>query len=298
MRGVKIEYGTFGTPKYDEKNHINNAILYFHGSGGSYSSVKRINEICGPNLPIDTNKFFIISLSALGSPGTSSPSTTGLKKNFPQYTLKDMINIQKQFLYEKYKIKHVKGIIGNSMGGFEALTLATEYPEYMDFTIALATSYKNAGHNYILSKLEKDILESCEDFENDKEREKTLRLLAKAIYSYGQTKTYYRELSNEEITNEMEEFAEECINDDPYDLLHRNIAIADYDIEKDLSKIKSKLLIIGIEGDEYFPPELDAIPLNNIVKNSQLLIINSIHGHLGSSELKQFNTEINEFLNE
>ena len=298
LRGVKIEYGTFGTPEYDEKKHIKNAILYFHGSGGSFSSVKRINEICGPNLPIDTNKFFIISLSALGSPETSSPSTTGLKKNFPKYTLNDMINIQKQFLYEKFKIKHLKGVIGNSMGGFEALTLATQYPAYMDFTIALATSYKNAGHNYILSKLEKDILESCNDFENKEEREKTLRILAKALYSYGQTKAYYRELSNIEIENEMEDFAEECINDDPYDLLYRNKAIENYNIEKELAKIKSKLLIIGINNDEYFPPELDAIPLNNIVKNSQLLIINSLHGHLGSSELKQFKNEIDEFLKE
>ena len=298
LRGVKVEYGTFGTPEYDEKKHITNAVIYCHGSGGNYASVKRINEICGPGLPLDTDKFFIISLTALGSPNSSSPSTTGLKRNFPQYTLNDMVNIQKQFLYEKFKIKHVKGIIGNSMGGFEVLTWATQYPEYMDFTIALATGYKNAGHNYILSKLEKDILESCKDFEDKEEREKTLKILAKAIYSYGQTKAYYRELSNKEINDEMEEFATECLEDDPDDLLHRNIAIEDYDVEGDLEKIKSKLLIIAVEGDEYFPPELDAIPLNKIVKNSQLLIIESLHGHLGSSELEQFSKEINEFLKE
>lgn len=301
IRGAKIEYGTFGTPIYDEKGHITNAIVYLHGSGGNYGSVKRINEITGPGDVIDTDKFFIISLSALGTPNTISPSTTALNNNFPEYTITDMVNIQKQFLEVKYKIKHVKGIIGNSMGGFEALKWATLYSDFMDFTIALATSYKNAGHNYTLSKLEKDIIESDPDFKKGEigdSMKRSLKILSEAIYHFGQTKAYYRELSNKEIEEEMNEFATESTEENPYDLLYRNKAIIDYDIEKELKKIKSKLLIISINNDEYFPPELDGIPLHNIVKNSKLLILDSIHGHLGSSELTPIKNDIEEFIKE
>ncbi|WP_409197930.1 alpha/beta fold hydrolase [Methanobrevibacter acididurans] len=301
LRGVKVEYGTLGTPKYDKYGRVINAIVYCHGSSGSYKSVRRINEITGPGEVIDTDKFFIISMSTLGSPGSASPSTTSLGYNFPKYNIKDMVNFQIKFLKEKYRINHIIGVIGNSMGGFEALTWATEYPDFMDFTISLASSYKTAGHNYALSKFMNHIIETDPDYNEGKYSKKlarSLRLASESVYTFGQSKSYYRECSNDEIDEEMIMLAEEGVLDDPNDLIYNNNASLNYDIEKDLGKLKSKLLIIAIEGDEFFPPELDGIPLHNIVSGSELIIFKSLHGHLGSYELKQVSDKIEDFLKE
>ena len=46
-----------------------------------------------------------------------------------------MVNFQNKFLKDKFGITHVRGIIGNSMGGFVALTCAVLYPDYADFII-------------------------------------------------------------------------------------------------------------------------------------------------------------------
>lgn len=107
LEDVKVEYMTFGTPLYDEEGFIKNAILYCHGSLGNFSSMKKIIPLSDDDAPFDKSKYFFISLSALGSPGSCSPSTTNLKNKFPKYSINDVANFQKQFLAEKFNINHL-----------------------------------------------------------------------------------------------------------------------------------------------------------------------------------------------
>lgn len=41
LNDVNVEYMSFGTPIYDDNGIIKNAIVYCHGSLGSYSSIKK-----------------------------------------------------------------------------------------------------------------------------------------------------------------------------------------------------------------------------------------------------------------
>ncbi len=191
LKDQKVEYTTFGTPLYDDEGHISNAIIYFHGTTGNYSSIKRIKEVVGEDLPFDINKFFFVSLSTLGTPGSSSPSTSGLKSNYPKYGILDMVNFNKNFLKESLNILHPRGLIGNSMGGFEAICWAAVYPNDMDFLISLVSSYKVGGQNYILSKLMNDIIESDPSFISgnfDGDFSRSLKISSKAMYSFGLSK--------------------------------------------------------------------------------------------------------------
>ena len=106
LKNVNVEYMTCGTPKYDG-DIITNAIVYCHGSLGNFTSVKKIFPLMYENAPFDENKFFFISISSLGSPGSCSPSSTNLKNKFPSYSIEDIANFQKQFLAEKFNIEHI-----------------------------------------------------------------------------------------------------------------------------------------------------------------------------------------------
>ena len=99
---------TFGTPIYDDNGAIKNAIVYCHGSLGNYASVKKLAPFLGKNDAFDENKYFFICISALGSPGSCSPSTTDLKNKFPKYSINDVVNFQKKFLSEKFNIEQFK----------------------------------------------------------------------------------------------------------------------------------------------------------------------------------------------
>ncbi len=306
LKDAKVEYISFGTPLYDDNGIIKNALVYFHGSSGSCYSIRRISESIGSGDIFDTDKFFFISLSALGCPNSSSPSTTGLKNKFPKYDVDDMVNFQKQFLEERFGIKHVKGLIGNSMGGFEVLTGGCLYPDSVDFIISLVSSFKVGGHNYALSKIMNNILESDPDYNGgdyelpiSDSLKRSLKLSSDAMYCYGLSREEYRNnMTNQEIEDAMAEFAEESLEEDVNDLIYMNSSSLDYDLTDKLKDITAKVLIIAINQDQYFPPNLDAIPMSKMIKNSKLVIFDSCMGHVGSSELYKIEEDLEEFLSE
>ena len=249
LNDVKVEYMTFGTPIYDDAGVIKNAIIYCHGSLGNYASMKKIAPLVGENDVFDENKYFFISLSALGSPGSCSPSTTDLKNKFPKYSVRDVVNFQKKFLAEKFNIDHVLGMIGVSMGGFVCLTSAIEYPDFADFIICGVSSYKVAGHDFILSRFVNEIIESDPDYNKGEltySLLRTLRIASLAEFNFG----------------------------------------------------TSDVLIISCKQDPHFPPELDAVPMSKMIKNSKLVIVDSDLGHLFFNELEVLSDELNEFLGE
>ena len=306
LRDAKVEYITFGTPNYDDNGIISNAVIYFHGSSGSCYSVKRICEDIGVGELFDTDRWFFISVSALGCPNSASPSVSGLMNKFPEYDVEDMVNFQKQFIEERFGITHVKGLIGNSMGGFEVLTWGCVYPDSVDFIISLVSSFKVGGHNYALSRIMNNILETDPDYNGgaydlplSESLKRSLKLSSDAMYCYGLSREEYRNnMTNEEIMEAMAEFAEESLEEDPNDIIYMNRSSLEYDLTDQLSDITAKVLIIAINQDQYFPPNLDAIPMSKMIKGSKLIIYDSCMGHVGSSELYKIKDDLEEFLSE
>ena len=270
-----VEYMTFGTPKYDENGVINNAIVYCAGSLGTFAGIIKILPLTEKGDAFDADKYFFISMSALGAPGSCSPSVTGLKRKFPEYSLVDVVNFQKQFLSEKFGIEHVLGLIGNSMGGFIGLTQAIEYPDFQDFIICGVSSYKVAGHDYILSRFVDEIITSDPDYakgEMTYSLIRTLRLANLAEFNFGLSKEALRAMSNEELACEFETFGNEMLETDIYDLKYCNASCMNFDVEDGLGKITSKVLIIACKQDPHFPPELDGIPMSEMIQNSGICV--------------------------
>ena len=299
--GAVVEYMTFGTPKYDENGVINNAIIYCSGSLGTFAGINKILPLTDKNDAFDGDKYFFVSISALGSPGSCSPSQSSLKNRFPKYSISDVVNFQKQFLVEKFGIEHVLGLIGNSMGGFVGLMQAIRFPDFQDFVICGVSSYKVAGHDYILSRFVDEIITSDPDYakgEMTYSLIRTLRLASLAEFNFGLSKEALRAMPNDELAFEFETFGNEMIETDIYDLKYCNEACMNFDVEKDLDKIASKVLIIACKQDPHFPPELDGIPMSEMIENSRMVIMDSELGHLCFNELETISDELKEFMDE
>ena len=292
---------TAGTPKYDDNGLISNAVVYCSGSLGNYTGIKKILPLTNKNDAFDEEKYFFICMTALGSPGSASPSTTNLKNKFPEYTIEDIVNFQKQFLKEKFGITHILGLIGNSMGGFVGLTQAIKYPDFQDFIICGVSSYKVAGHDYILSRYVNEIITSDPDYSKGEltySLLRTLRLANLAEFNFGLSKEALREMSKEELSFEFENFGNEMMEVDIYDLKYCNEASMKYDVENDLDKIKSKVLIISAKQDPHFPPELDGIPMSEKIDNSEIIIMDSLLGHLCFNDLETIHDDLKKFMGE
>ncbi|HTX61139.1 MAG TPA: alpha/beta fold hydrolase, partial [Methanobacterium sp.] len=291
------------TARKDEDGGIINGLLFIHGWSGDYASFKRFYEFTSPGDVFDADEYFIISTTSLGSPGTASPSTTNLGKDFPQYTVTDMVNLQHRLLTEVLGVKHLRGVVGTSMGGFQSLMWSVRYPDFMDFVIDLVTGPAVVGRNLAIFQLTNNIIESHPDYLDGNYRDNPLEALRNAnqlMFLFAFTVPYYHEEFHEKelLLNALDEQGDEGMQMDARDVVWRNRAAISFDIRDQMDKIGVKSLIIGIEGDEYFPPEIEAIPLSRSIKNSDLLTYKSQLGHLGINEIDKMRDAIIKLLNE
>ena len=142
---LKQEYATLGKPIKDAQGNITNAVVFCHGFSGNYAQILLLKAVVGAGLPFDTDKYFFILPTAIGSPGSSCPSVSGAGPKFPQYSVADMIEAQYLLVTEHLKIKHLAGVAGASMGGFQTLQWITTYPDFMDWAIPIAMASESIG---------------------------------------------------------------------------------------------------------------------------------------------------------
>ncbi|MEN6329149.1 MAG: alpha/beta fold hydrolase [Methanobacteriaceae archaeon] len=285
IKDLKIEYNTFGRERTDETGDITNGVLYLHGWSGSYSSVGNIDAVIGPGKAVDTNRFFIISPTALGSSSSTSPSTTGLGPDFPHYTVKDMVKFHMKLL-KSLGIKHLKGVIGTSMGGFQALQWAIDYPNFMDFLIPIATGWRSGRQMNGAYGLMSRIIRDDPAYKEGKYSENPLGALERGStvgYLWSLTPEYFEEEfeTDEEFWAAMDERNQEVAAADANDIVWRNGAMLEFNVEEKVSQIRARTLVIGIVNDQIFPPNISTIPLAEEIEDAQIFLYESIWGHYG-----------------
>ncbi|HSS27409.1 MAG TPA: alpha/beta fold hydrolase, partial [Usitatibacter sp.] len=149
MKDVRLHYVTFGDPK-------NDAVLVLHGTGGSSKSMTTAGFaglLFGPGQPLDASRYYIIVTDALGA-GQSTKPSDGLHAKFPRYDYDDMVEAQHRLLTEGLGVKHLRMVIGNSMGGMQAWMWAGRYPGYLDIAVPMAClPTAMSGRNWIMRRL-------------------------------------------------------------------------------------------------------------------------------------------------
>jgi homoserine O-acetyltransferase len=140
----KIGYRTFGKLNSNRSN----AIIYPTAGGGT---TYMMELFFGMGADVDTTKFYLILIDALGNGVSSSPSNSisQPKTLFPQFSIRDMVNTEYKMLTEKLNIHHLAAIVGGSMGGLQALQWAVSYPDFMDKVVSIEATPKLSTHDLI-----------------------------------------------------------------------------------------------------------------------------------------------------
>ncbi len=289
LHDMKLEYATQGIKKVDGEGNIINAFIYLHGWSGDFSSVNNLENVIGSGKAIDTNQFYVISPTALGSPGSSSPSTSGLRTKFPQYTIKDMVRAHYKLLNDGLGINHVKGIMGTSMGGFQVLNWALEYPEFMDFLILNGTSHRITNRMYGVYQLMNQIIAGDPGYEEGNYTHNPSDAMEKSAYlSYlwSLSPANYEECfqNRREFAYGVEDRKKDSLDWDANDIIWRNKALLDHDLGKRISKISIPALILAINQDQIVDFNYGVLPMYGAMDNSQLFHYDSIWGHYGCTK--------------
>lgn len=301
LNDVQVEYATRGTPKYDEDGNIVNAVIFCHKFNENYSQIDEFSQLIGPNGALNDLDFFYISISSLGFPESCSPSTTGLRYDFPQYSIKDRVNFKREFLKEKFNITKVLGVVGNGVGGYEVYTWACEYPEEMDFIVVVSSSFKTDTYRYIASKVMDAMIDSSDAYYDDVYSESLSRVMIsinRLIYSQYFSRKMLQNFTRDEIDVLMDDFVDEGLFVDIYDFKFRNDAVLNYDVEEKLGNIKAKTLIMSPSDDIYFNPESDVYPLKDVIDDVEIFIYDSKHDGLLHDDYSMFSDVLKNFLEE
>ena len=150
IEDLLVAYETYGTLNSNKSN----AVLVCHAISGDSHAAKHSKDdlpgwwdiMVGPRKPIDTDQYFVICPNVLGGcKGSTGPNSLNPKTGkpygpeFPQITVEDMVATQ-NLLIEHLGIDSLLCITGGSMGGFQSIQWAKQYPEKVKSVAGMATS--------------------------------------------------------------------------------------------------------------------------------------------------------------
>jgi homoserine O-acetyltransferase len=154
---VRVAYEAYGELGPDKTN----AILLFHALTGDQhlASPHPItgkpgwwDRMVGPGKPIDTNRFHVICANVIGScmgstgPASEGPDGRAWGMRFPVITIRDMVRAQVALL-DALGIERLHAVVGGSMGGMQALSLAANFPDRAARVLAIATTARHSAQN-------------------------------------------------------------------------------------------------------------------------------------------------------
>ncbi len=178
LLGFKLAYETYGNLNAERSNAVLvcHALSGHHHAAGFHSEDEKKpgwwDSCIGPNKPIDTNKFFVISLNNLGGcHGSSGPKDTNPEtgeiygSTFPVVSVEDWVRSQ-IMLTDHLGIEKYAAVIGGSLGGMQAMQWAIDYPNRLSNAIIIAAAPKLSAQNIAFNEIARHAIESDPEFYN------------------------------------------------------------------------------------------------------------------------------------
>jgi homoserine O-acetyltransferase/O-succinyltransferase len=146
---LRLHYTTVGAQSGEP-------VLILHGTGGSgtgFLADRFAGDLFGPGQPLDAARYYLILPDAIGH-GKSSKPSDGLRAHFPHYDYYDMVNAHYRLVSEHLGVKHLRLVMGTSMGAMHTWIWGEKYPGFMDALMPLASApVEIGGRNRMLRRM-------------------------------------------------------------------------------------------------------------------------------------------------
>jgi homoserine O-acetyltransferase/O-succinyltransferase len=343
LETVDVAFETYG----ELNDRRDNAILVCHALTGSahaagYSSENPASlgwwdTFIGPDKPLDTKKYFVISSNFFGgcygtTGSVSINPNTGLRYglSFPQMTVRDMVNVQKELIIS-LGVNKLKTIIGGSLGGMQVLEWALMFPELVNSIIPIATAAQHSPWAIGLNDIARQAIMNDPEWRNGDyydfgQPHKGLSLARQvAMMSYRSDKEFSSRFARErqkkngseltyrfDISNKFQ--VESYLYHQGAKLVNRfdantylyishamdlhDVAIGRGTVEAVLGSIAVPSLNIGIDSDILYPVH-EQKAIASLIPNSTYREISSPYGHDAFLiEFEQMGKIVTDFLKE
>lgn len=236
-------------------------------------------ELFGPGQPLDAAKYFIILPDALGA-GQSSKPSDGLKAKFPRYNYDDMVEAQHRLVGEGLGLKHLRLVLGNSMGGMQTWMWGVKYADFMDALVPMASQpTEMSSRNWMMRRMIIDAVRNDPAWKGGDYTEQPPAFRTANVFfgiaTSGGTLAYQKQAPTREAADKLlEERLKAAFTADANDFLYQWDSSRDYNPSPGLERIKAPLLAINSADDERNPPETGIMERElKRVGNGKLLLI-------------------------
>jgi len=292
---LKLGYTTIGTPQRDSSGNITNGVLLLHGTTGTGAAwlVPSFTEtLFREGQPLDAGKYYLIIADSIGL-GRSAKPSDGLKTRFPRYGYRDIMDTQYRLVTEGLGVKHLRLVVGTSMGGMQTWLWAERHPDMMDGAIAVASQpVEISGRNLLWRRVLIEAIRNDPDWKDGNYATPPTRfaLIVPIFTIMTDSATHLQEVAptREKALAYYDQIVQSAKRLDANDYLYRWEASADYNPEPDLEKVKAKILAINFSDDLLNPAELKVMERAMArVKGGSSVLITPKDKSLGHQNLSQ-----------
>jgi homoserine O-acetyltransferase/O-succinyltransferase len=298
---LRLNYVTVGSPTGEP-------VLVLHGTAGSAATMLTpafAGELFGPGQPLDASRYYIIIPDAIGT-GKSSRPSDGLRAAFPKYNYDDMVDAQYRLVTEHLRLKRLRLVIGNSMGGMQTWIWAQKYPAMMDVAVPMAsTPSEMSGRNWLLRRLITDSIRTDPEWMNGNYTQQPRSAQFASVFfalatNGGNLGLYNAAPDRAKADALLAQRMNAPFTGDANNVLYQWDSSRDFNPSTGLEKITAAVLAINSADDERNPPELGLLDREiRRVKNGRVFLIPAsaqTSGHGTTAQAKFWKKELGELL--
>jgi homoserine O-acetyltransferase len=263
------------------------------------------DELFGPGQPLDASRYYIILPDALGT-GQSTRPSDGLRVKFPRYNYDDMVLAQYRLVTEGLGVKHLRLVLGNSMGGMQAWLWGLQHPDMMDALVPMAClPVAMSGRNWMLRRMLTQSIRNDPEWNNGnyaaQPRGMQSHLLYFSLATSGGNQGLMKQApgaakGDDYIARQLAQ----PFRGDANDTLYQWESSYDYDPSPGLDRIRAAVLAINAADDERNPPELGVMEREiKRIRNARYVLIPGgpdTRGHGTTAMARLYKQEIAELL--
>ena len=288
---LRVAYIAVGTPRRNDKGEITNAVIVssFYSGDSTYmyntwfegqpANAFSGGAVVGPNRTIDTNRFYVVFLDAVGLWGASKPSD-GLGRKFPKYSYFDMVEANYRLLRDQLKVVQVEVATGVSMGATQTWVWGVMHSPsgFVKAIMPIGGTTASDGDDPIgqwTFRLGQAAIESDPVWRKtngdyyslpvDQHPKRGLQYMWSILQLTGLTfpvrsSTPWSKLQKEvfywEPTGDQTQtYITRTKTEDPVDYWYRNDSGFNYNINKELKRIKARTLVVHVDTDQWLMVE-------------------------------------------
>ncbi len=299
LPGLEVGYHTYG--KLNKS--CNNVIWVCHALTANSDVMDWWHGLFGKDDLFNPDEHYIVCANILGSPyGTVNPLSvnplTGQPYylSFPQFTIRDIVHAH-QLLAQYLGVDQINVIIGGSLGGQQALEWSIIEPERINNLVLLATNAKHSPWGIAFNESQRLAISTDRTFYANTPDGGSKGLKAArsfALLSYRGYETYdltqqdnesgklenyrassYQNYQGEKLVKRFNAYSYWYLTKT---MDSHNVGRGRESLEKALSLVKAKTLVVGVKSDILFPVAEQQY-LAKHIPNALYVEFESVYGH-------------------